>query len=521
MEENDYKLVEPYNPTDPIVKFDPELEKSHIVVPYTNTETQDDSSNINQNTKQNQTRYDAIVVPLIQINQYKLGDDQIEDVEIKIEKFLPELHLKIYDYDQAISKMNSPGMTSTATVIMTAPIEGVNKKISLDFYITSSTPGPNGIIELNGEMNIPSMNQVKNEQIGTEKLNTFNFLKKIAQDNKLGFAATEKCEEIEDTKWRQIYSQTFKDYIVDQLSFGGKDKDSIFDAWIDQFGYLVMVNMAFVMDKELDPNQLTMKVVKGSLIGDKKDVIPDQQTEEVLRIISNARNIPGESNTRFEHWSNVLNNDLVKDEGTSNKYYYMTSIGDENLIQFEDMDIVEPSADGQKNKETYKFDKCEFIGFEMDEDNPILVQKKIVSRFKTLMNYKQIFIEMTKPNYYLQRGTLLNVDFEEYNGNIKKTLAMNNGNAVAGYDESIENAELIDKVLDDVPEGIETSEMKDTILNEQVSLTNYALSGVYYINDITYKYSKKIGEIIQCMHLIKRGTRTNIINDSTPLVPVK
>jgi hypothetical protein len=157
----------------------------------------------------------------------------------------------------------------------------------------------------------------------------------------------------------------------------------------------------------------------------------------------------------------------------------------------------------------------------MDEDNPILVQKKIVSRFKTLMNYKQIFIEMTKPNYYLQRGTLLNVDFEEYKGNIKKTLAMNNGNAVAGYDESIENAELIDKVLDDVPEGIETSEMKDTILNEQVSLTNYALSGVYYINDITYKYSKKIGEIIQCMHLIKRGTRTNIINDSTPLVPVK
>ena len=39
MEQNDYNLVEPYNPTDPVVKIDPELDKNHIVLPYTNTET--------------------------------------------------------------------------------------------------------------------------------------------------------------------------------------------------------------------------------------------------------------------------------------------------------------------------------------------------------------------------------------------------------------------------------------------------------------------------------------------------
>lgn len=518
MERDDkFELVEPYNPTDPVVKFDPELDKSYIVVPYANTETNDESGPFKKEFGA-QTRHDAIMVPLVQINQMKLGDDQIETVEISISKFFPELYLKIYDYNNSLSKLNSPGMTSIVTVIMAAPIEGVSKKISIDFYIIDSTTNPDGTIEIFGEMSIPSLNQVKNEQIGNDKMSTYDFLKQIAQDTKLGFAATEKCEEINDARWRQIYSKTFKDYINEQLSFAGLDNDSVFDAWVDQFGYLVMVNMSYVMSEEIDSNQLMMRVVKGSNFTEKKDMVEEQEYEEVLRMITNARDIPGDNNAQFSRLSEELQNDLIKDEGTANKYYYMKSIGDENTICQEEMEINEPSVDGKKNKDTYKFDKCEFIGFEMDEDSPILVQKKIVSRMKAMMNYKQIFVEMEKPNYYLQRGTLLNVNFEDYDAETKKTTIMNNANVTVSEDETTTISNVSD-ILEDDPgiDNNEMSEVKDALMNEQTSFTNYALSGIYYINDIIYKYDKGNNRIIQCMHLVKRGSRTNLINDGTNL----
>ena len=463
MEKNDYELVEPYNPTDPIVKMDPEMDQYHIALPYQSTESTEEKGP-GDNAPGAQTRYDAIVVPLVQINQTKLNDDQIETVEIYVSGFLPELYLKFYDTNDAFAKLNAPGMTSTVTVIMAAPIEGVSKKVSLNFYIIESSTNTDGSIEITGELNIPAINQVKNEQIGSDKMTTYDFLKQIAQDTKLGFAATEKCEDINDARWRQVYSQTFKDYIEDQLSFAGLDDDSVFDAWVDQFGYLVMVNISYVMGEEIDPAQLTMRVVKGHLFNEKKDVIDEQQYEEVIRLITNSQNLPTEVNNAFTKWSNELDNDVIKNEGTVNKYYYMTGIGDTNTIASQDLEIIEPSADGQNNKDTYKFDKCEFIGFEMDDEQPVLVQKRIVSRFKSMMKYKQIFVEMPKPNYYLQRGTLINVDFEDYDMATKKATIVNNGN--------MNTTEKTEDILGQIPDVGEDN-MKNISLGKKKALIGY------------------------------------------------
>ena len=510
MEENNNGLIEPYNPTDPIVKMDPEKEKTHIARSYMNTDTSDEEAPYLSNTSA-QTRYDAIIVPLVQINQTQILDAQIISVEVSISGFLPTLYLKIEDTNGAISKLNSPGMSSTVTVIMAPPIEGVSKSVSLDFYITSSVSNPDGTIEIYGEYNVPLLDQEVNMQIGNGKLTTYEFLKRIAQDTKLGFAATEKCEDVDDSRWRQVYAQTFKDYIEDQLSFAGKGNESVFDAWVDQFGYLVMVNLPYVMGEKVEHNQLMMRIVKGMAFNEKKDVVSEQKYEETIRMITNARDLPSDTNAKFVQWSEELNNETIKDEGTSNKYYYMSGIGDTNTISMEELELVEPSVDGQKNKDIYKFDKCEFIGFEMDEDAPILVQKRIVSRFKAAMNYKQIFVEMENPNYFLQRGTLINVDFEDYDMATKKVTALNNGNIDAAsssdditVSESGNNAESIGSI-------------QDALLNEQMSFTNYGLSGMYYINDIEYKYDKAFEGIIQCMHLVKRGSRNNLINDATPL----
>ena len=500
------KLVEPYNPTDPIVVMDPEIDKSSIIRPYSATDTSDEIS-IDHNEYGAQTKFDAIVVPLVKINQTLLSDDQLKAVEIKISKFLPELYLKINDVNESIAKLNSPGMTSTVTVIITAPIEEVSKKISLDFYVIESVSNPDGTLDIRGELSLPGMNQVKNEQIGDDKLTTYGFLKKIAEETKLGFAATEKCESIDDSRWRQIYSQTFKDYIEDQISFGGLDEDSVFDAWIDQFGYLVMVNLSYVMSEEIDKNQLMMRVVKGVLMNEKKDLSTEQQYEEVIRLLTNSKSITGLNNFQFNRWSSETNNDIIMNEGTANKYYYMTAACDENLIQSDGLEIYEMSTDGLENKDTYKFDKVEFIGFEMDDDEPILMQKKKVSRFKAMMDYKKVYIEMNQPNYYLQRGTLVNLEFEDYDSMTKNTAFYNAENTMSAQTSDDIAAEEIDY-------GEQSQDVKDAMLNEHAGVPNFALSGMYYISDMEFKYDREIGEIVQCMHLVKRGLRNNIINKS-------
>ena len=271
-----------------------------------------------------------------------------------------------------------------------------------------------------------------------------------------------------------------------------------------------MVNLSYVMSEDIKPNQLMMRMIKGALFNDKKDFIDEQKYEEVPRTITNSKDINAINNVQFVSWSTEVSNEMLMKEGTANKYYWMTALCDTNTIENDGLDIVELSTDGIENKDTYKFDKVEFLGFEMDEDKPILMQKKIVSRFKTIMGYKQIFIEMNTPNYYLQRGTLVNVVFVDYESVTKSTTLYNNENIFEGEGSDELEAE-------DIEYGDNMNSARDALLNNQAGVTNLSLSGMYYISDMSFKYDNEAGELMQCMHLVKRGSRNNIINKSIPI----
>lgn len=508
----DEKIMTPTNPTDPIVVFDPDNKSPHIVVQYDNTESSDDS-HYDKTDLGSQTKYDAIAVPLVQVNETKIADANIKTVEILISDFFPKLNLVIYDENDFLQKINYPGIDSTVSVIMTAPIEGVSKKIALSFYITKAISNPDGTITIEGEFNVVGLKQEKNCQIGTKKLSTYDFLSMVAKDLQLGFATTEKCKEIDDSRWRQIYSMTYKDFIEYQISFAGIDKSSIFDAWIDQFGYIVMVNLNYVMTEQLNPNQLSMKIVKGAGFTDKDEMVEKQQYEETVRVISNSKDSGVVSNSLFGRWSTEVDNKKIEDSGTVNKYFYMTGLGDTNTISTFESEDIEYSTDGINNKDAYAFNKCQFIGFEMDEDsNPILVQSKNVNNFKAMMNYKQIYLEMIMPNYYLQRGMLVNVEFEDYDVETKNITIYNSGAALAtGNEEDPFNKASSGNQIDN-----ETA--VEEIMNTHLGVMNPSLSGMYYINSMSFRYDKDSGEITQCMHLVKRGIRSNLVNKHSSFI---
>ena len=58
------QLKEPYNPTDPIVVFDPEFEKSSIVVRWNPQGNEDPSNELSQNA----LKEDGIRWPIIKLN---------------------------------------------------------------------------------------------------------------------------------------------------------------------------------------------------------------------------------------------------------------------------------------------------------------------------------------------------------------------------------------------------------------------------------------------------------------------
>ena len=214
---SDIKFKEPKNLTDPIVVFDPEFEVSNIILPFDGYLDGDKPANVNENYLNNE----AIRTPLIKLNNKVIFGDRIFSMKLYIKDFLPTIELIIDDLDKNIQGTDIPGMNNVITVIMISPIDGVNKKVTLDFYITKCTFNDDNTITYLGELKINGLKQTKYTQVGDKELNTYEFLETIAKELKLGFAASDKCKDIDDKRWRQIYSKTYKDYILQELSYAG------------------------------------------------------------------------------------------------------------------------------------------------------------------------------------------------------------------------------------------------------------------------------------------------------------
>ena len=508
IEEFEVELVEPYNPTDPIVVYDPQIEPSNIAQKSTPSNSSD-AGVLDVNTPIDQTRVTAVIYPLVSINQHVIsGMHQFDTFEMSFEEFMPKLHLIVFDEKNEIKSTNTSGMNNKITVIITAPTDGTAKKITMDFYAAESKVLDDGRIEYDAEFDLPELRKIQNKQIGTDKMTTYEMFEELAKSMKLGFAATEDCKNVTDKRWRQIYGTTYPKFINDQMTFAGTDKDSVFDVWIDQYMYIVLVNLPWIVKQDVQAGQLTTKVYRGFQSIAKQDTAPDPEIAEVPRIISNEIYQDKITNNKFDSYKPISNNEDIIENGTSNTYYYLHSVGDENLIEKKNICISERTIDGVENFDKYKFEKLEFLGFEMDDDNPILFQTKIVKAVKASMFSSLIEVELENPNYLLQRGMLLNAIFMEYDQTTKATLQ-----------ENINNPNATEKTDEPIKENNPTQEDNDMKLglayNKLEGTNNSALTGLYYIKGVRFRYLHEDQGITQILTLMPKQKKNNILNDNT------
>ena len=463
----------------------------------------------NETSSYDSKKTDAIAMPLININGMTLQSQQIEDFNLTFINFTPELTIKVNDGNRKIQYVGGAGLANNVNVILTCPVDGMYKKISLPFYIKTQKNITSNIIEYVCGYKHNGLNKISCEQIGDGPLTTYEFCEKISKLLQLGFAATEKCKDISDSRYRQIYSQRIGDFIEEQIDIGGLDEDSIFDAWIDIFGYLVLVNFSWVMHQNIKPENISMTVVRGARITESDD--HEQKPFVMKRFLTNNENIPI-STCRINSTYNHLNTETSQKIGTFKDCWILTNAGDTNTLERKQIQMIEESMEGIANVSQYEFVQSKFLGVEMSEDTPYIFQKELRDSYLRKFRSRQLIVALEEANYGLERGTLVYLMMTESDPDkIKSIMAYGDNSIVPNL---LDKSEVTpDKDFVSNANKTSTSE----ITEEGNTVGNPALSGFYYITGIEYIYMKGEAKIKQNLYLIKQGAQTTLLNNlSTP-----
>lgn len=513
MEENKETFVEPLDWTDPIVFHDP------VNKPVSTIAKQNEPQNAvggNEKTGEKGTfqledskNVDGIYVPVIKLNNIVIDSSNINSMTINYKGFYPELELYINDIDNKIQFMDTPGQNNVINIVITTPKDGAYRKISLNFYIIKFKKYGDKLY-YKGEYKLLEFKKDKFKGIITDgcskcglsknnKLTTFEYLHEIAIENGLGFAATEDCINVQDRVIRLLQNVNYYDFINNEIKFSGLDVDSMFDCWIDLYGYIVLVNVAWVLNSKITSRSLSVVSIKGVKTTDNNT--PEQEFEKVFRNISNWNMQSKTNDLEIDSYELISNPALIYRDCTLQTYSMFTPEGvsnGSNNISTEQIQIIEDSVDGQFIEE-YQTESSNQIFLEFN-DYPLNLQERKRDAFFNKLRAKTLKVVMKNINLGLQRGTLLGVNIFEYDPTKKNII-------LQGYQNVDGNYSLEQDPMEDT---------RATADNDSLGVPNNALTGMYYIDGMEFKYNENVQQIIQTLYLIKKdGFAGNYSNKHT------
>lgn len=521
--------------TDPKVCHDPSLKIEGIARLYSSqNKVEMEDGELSTNNKYDALRTDGILYPLVVINDRNVENHDILSMTIGYDDFLPYITITVHDGHEAEQKINSSQMSGLIRVAMISPVDNVYKKILINFKISSAKVDPHDttIVKYFGEFNVPGFKQINMghiwmpipcpkpitcQQGGHINANTWEMLHEIAGMSGLGFAATKQCKEIPDHVVRNIYSQRYDQYIKQQLLHCGTSEDDLFDAWVDLYGYIVMINVPWVLRQTIDPEDLGI-VANAGIHGTSND-LPDQEPINVERTLTNYNLIGAITNLEIQSYNMIISNNSVEKGTLEHVFMYKF---DKNKTVMDELDVQtkQNSIDGQfledyntgKNRPIpkYDFNDPKYTGLEGGYD--LNEQKTIRTAFFRKHRQQILEIVLKNLNFGLQRGTLVNVTIFDNDPVNKRVTFENVSNLMEPNDEIEEDATPL-------PDEINK---EDINLDDGAYMPNMKLSGLYYIDGMRFEYSPQIGKINQILLLFKKGSTSGYGNKhTTPKVPDK
>ena len=532
---NDYSLIPKMNYTDPAVYHDGGVPHHRIVKLYepTNSLYFSEDGLETHDPQYDQLRYEGSYVPIVKLNNNVIDEVNIESLEITYRDFLAEISMCVHDIDGIIRFGDSPGMNASIDVIITPSIPNVYKNIALQFEITSFSvsgdmlfySGRNKILNMQqridwGMIKYPGCPNKRgfSTSVGdggediiycnpspNPKPNTWEYLHEIAIKCGLGFAATDQCREIQDRLPRLLRSQSYSDFIQEQIKFGGLDENSIFDVWVDLYGYLTMVNLPWVLNNDITFRHLSLNVISG--VRSQIDDVPKQQATVMHRSLTNYNKLPSPNNALIENnYEWITENYDQQWKGNLERRTIFTPKGvriGKNTLKDQEVQQIETSVDGLHSEDYekhYVSFYCEF------NDYDTKLQQSIRENYLQKQRAKIFKVELTNANLGLMRGTLVNVSIWEDRDKQRATL-------VQGTDKMAET----DNVKPQNPDtGLNN---RDLMVDADIQYPNMSLTGLYYIDGMSFKFDLEKHDIKQTLYLIKKGALTTPHNKySTPTV---
>lgn len=521
--ENYKSLSGNLNILDPIVRHDPTIGASPVM--KFNKSERILSGQGGANTAEfDSKKVDGPRVPIIRIDSQVISMERIQKFHLDYKGFVPTCEVVVtQDENRDVERTEAAGMQSNMTVVMVPFVDGAYKSISVNFYITDvqyteKTATYKGTYLLN-KMEVPKTKQItfnpfpssgcpaKYCQLGPNKYpTTFEFLHYVAvTECGLGFATTDKVKEIKDDKTRIVRNEKYVDAMQKHIAFGGLDADSVFDGWIDLYRYLVVVNFSWVMNYDLDANEIAMKPVNGPDFS--SEFMPDaEQQGDMHRVITNYNRLETDSNMKIASWTWEVNNKDIYSKGTLNDYFIGTPTTTKGNNSIEATSIRLKDNSEKNDFAVAQFGSMEFCGYECgdetDHNTPVLMQKRIHDNMLMKFRSKRLVVTMNKPNFGLQRGTIINVVVFCYDPLNKRRMWANMNNLYGDTD----------------PEAYPTDSKMEEVFNDpSVGLPDLSVTGFYYIDGMEFDYKNnengtKDPEIVQKLFLIKKGYHLNYQN---------
>jgi len=516
------------NRTDPKVCHDPSLTLEGIAKIYSNqNKVEMEDRELSSNNIFEMTSVDGIEYPLVVINDRNIENNEIISLNIDYTTFLPKITLHVYDKHEDEQKMNTSQMSGLIRTCIISNVDKVYKKILLNFRIYDvkiNDYDPTDVTYY-GIFYVPLFRQINTKHIwmqtvcpcqpncgqgGHINANTWEMLHKIAQLSGLGFAATKKCKEIEDRVIRNIYSQRYDQYIEQQLLHCGTDEENIFDAWVDFYGYIVMVNVPWVMNEQVTADDYNI-IANVGINGSTNDT-PKQEPQEVPRTLTNYNLLNMPSNMEIESYSMEVDNNSIK-HGTLEKVYSINFKTNMAMYDVTDVQSKQDSVDGDfiedyntgKNRPIPKFNFNDDAWTGLSGGYDLHKQKIIRNAYFRKKRQSILNVTLKNPNLGLQRGTIVNIAIYD-NDPINKRRVLTDINNVGMANEDPEA---------DKPALPPEMNQKDLIMDDGIYLPNLKLSGLYYIDGMNFNYERDNKQIVQTLFLIKKGKTSGYENKHT------
>lgn len=491
---------------DPVVIFDPSGNKNVVGKALNDSTGKAGLSDPQQDT----VKIDGINFPVLMINNTVIQNSDIIDMDLLFIGLLPKITVIVADDNYKKSEQDVPTLASnmiTCIITMAGPI--TYKKISMNFYVTdflAYEEDGQPVVKYEGEFYYKDFQKIYHKQIkaieGSEaagnSLSTYEMLYAIAKETGLGFAASDQAKEVQDNRYRICQSKNYAKFIQDEIEFSGTDETNFLDAWIDPFGYLVLVNVPYLFNTDVQTTELTIQALTG--VTTSNTTTYQQDWEEMYRVLTNHPSAGKRTSLNFDAYKEYVNNNVT---ATGVAKHHITfgikkdSSGSTEVNQF-DTQLNDETSDGQQFADSYTcFEKWFFPGIEMG-DSCILQQRSLRKSFFEKKKMRVLTLDLNQPNLGIQRGTLIYVMIFETNQVKKEALI----DAMDTYSNptSTENSEKAKQAKIDTVKGANG--------NADGALFNFALSDFYYVNGIELQYKDE--QIYQKLYLIKKNDHVQL-----------